>query len=132
MEYDFRVTPKNGYLHAVIVGDNTPETVQRYLRQIYESCASSRCPNILVEENLNGLGLDLGDIFGVVAEGSRSVWPVVQRMAYVDVNRHHDLKNMRFAETVAVNRSVNVRVFADVPAAEAWLQQQVNAPPGKP
>jgi len=132
MEYDFRVTPKNGYLHAVIVGDNTPETVQRYLRQIYESCASSRCPNILVEENLNGLGLDLGDIFGVVAEGSRSVWPVVQRMAYVDVNRHHDLKNMRFAETVAVNRSVNVRVFADVPAAENWLRQQVNPPPEKP
>jgi|SRR6185436_13115324 len=132
MRYDFRVTPKCGYLHAVIVGDNTPETVQRYLRQIHESCASAKCPNILVEENLEGAGLDLGDIFGVVAEASRSVWPVVQRIAYVDLNHHHDLKNMRFAETVAVNRSVNVRVFPDVPAAEAWLQQQVTPPPGKP
>jgi len=132
MQYEFRVSQQEGYLHAVIVGDNTPETVQRYLRQIYEACATSRCLNILVEENLEGGGLDLGDIFGVVAEGSRSVWPVVQRIAYVDVNRHHDLRNMKFAETVAVNRSVNVRVFADVPAAETWLRQQLNLPPAKP
>ena len=129
MPYEFRVTSKKGYLHAVVVGENTLETVQRYLQQVVESCASTKCPNILVEENLEGAGLDLGDIFGVASEGSRSVWPVVQRIAYVDVNRRHDLRNMKFAETVAVNRSVNVRVFADVPAAENWLQQQLNPPP---
>ena len=53
--------------------------------------------------------------------GSKSVWPVVQRIAYVDVNRDHDLKNMKFAETVGMNRSMNIRVFAEVRDAENWL-----------
>lgn len=132
MKYEFRVAAKEGYLHAVVSGDNTPETVRRYLREVYEACAASKCPCVLVEENLEGAGLDLGDIFGVVAEASRSVWPVVQRIAYVDLNRHHDLRNMKFAETVAVNRSVNVRVFGDVPAAENWLRDPAAPPPENP
>jgi hypothetical protein len=127
MEYRFQAIRKSGYLHVVVTGDNTPETVLRYLREIYEACSKFNCPSVLVEENLQGPGLPLGEIFGVVEEGSRTVWPVVQRVAYVDVNRRHDLKDMKFAETVAVNRSVNIRVFADVASAESWLR-----PPAKP
>jgi hypothetical protein len=129
MEYEFRVNPRKGFLHVVVVGDNTAETVLRYLKQVYETCVKLQCPSVLVEENLEGAGLDLGEIFGLVAEGSRSVWPAVQRIAYVDLNRHHDPKNMKFAETVGVNRSVNVRVFGAVQAAENWLLQQLNPPP---
>jgi len=132
MDYRFRVSPRKGFLHVEVVGDNTPETVLRYVKELYESCVKLKCPNVLVEENLEGAGLGLGEIFGVVAEGSRSVWPVVQRIAYVDVNRAHDLKNMKFAETVGVNRSMNIRVFAEVRDAENWLLQQLNPPPGKP
>ena len=132
MRYDFRVSPKEGYLHVVVVGDNTPETVMRYLKEIYETALRLKCPNILVEENLEGPGLDLGDIFGVVAEGSKSVWPVVQCIAYVDANRHHDAANMKFAETVGVNRSVNIRVFRTVPEAENWIVAQAEPSPENP
>jgi hypothetical protein len=131
MEYEFRVTPTKGFLHVVVVGDNTAETVLRYLKQVYETCVKLQCPSVLVEENLAGAGLDLGEIFGLVAEGSRNVWPAVRRIAYVDLNRHHDPKNMKFAETVGVNRSVNVRVFGAVQDAENWLLQQLNPPPEK-
>ena len=41
-------------------------------------------------------------------------------MAYVDVNATGDL--MGFAENVAVNRAIPVRVFASVAAAEEWLR----------
>ena len=132
MEYRFRVTPKAGYLHVQIVGDNAPGTVLRYLKEIYESCVRLDCPHVLVEENLEGPGLDLGEIFGVVAEGSRSVWPVVQQIAYVDVNPRHDQQNMKFAETVGVNRSVNVRVFRTVPEAENWIAAQDHPPRENP
>ena len=132
MDYQFRAVRRNGYLHVVISGDNTPETVLRYLREIYDACERFKCPHVLVEENLEGAGLPLGEIFGVVEEGSRSVWPVVQRVAYVDVNRQHELKNMKFAETVAVNRSVNIRVFADLSSAESWLRAPSDPPPAKP
>jgi hypothetical protein len=132
MEYQFRASQKTGYLHVTVVGDNTPETVMRYLKDIYESCVRLKCPHVLVEEDLEGPSMDLGDIFGVVAEGSRSVWPVVQRIAVVDVNPHHDPKNMEFAETVGVNRSINVRVFRSVPQAENWMTGSASPPPGKP
>jgi hypothetical protein len=132
MKYQLEVTPKQGYLEVVVKGDNTPETVMRYLKEVYEACLRLKCPNVLVEENLEGPGLDLGEIFGVVAEGSKSVWPVVRCIAYVDVNRHHDQKNMKFAETVGVNRSVNIRVFRTVPEAENWIAGQVDLPPENP
>jgi len=132
VEYQFRVTPKGTYLHIQVDGDNAPETVLRYLREIYESCVKLKCPDVLVEENLEGPGLDLGEIFGVVAEGSKSVWPVVQKIAVVDVNPLHDQQNMKFAETVGVNRSVNVRVFRTVPEAENWIAAQHPRPRENP
>jgi hypothetical protein len=42
-----------------------------------------------------------------------------EAIAYVDVNAEGDL--MKFAETVAVNRSLPVRVFSTVGEAERWL-----------
>jgi len=132
MEYRFQVLHRDGFLHVSVVGDNTPETVRRYLKELYETCVKLECPNVLVEENLDGAGLDLGDIFGVVSEGSRSVRPVVQCIAYVDVNPSHDPRNMKFAETVGVNRSINIRVFGAVPEAENWLRRQLKPPAEKP
>jgi hypothetical protein len=121
MDYAFRIEPKDGYLHLRVSGDNTPETVMRYIREIYEVCLQSGCPNVLVEENLVGAGMTLTEIFEIVSEGSRQVWPVVQRVAFVDANPKHEPRNMKFAETAAVNRSINMVVFATVAEAEAWL-----------
>jgi hypothetical protein len=42
-------------------------------------------------------------------------------IAYVDVNAQGSL--MKFAEDVAVNRGVRVRVFGTVAEAERWLRQ---------
>jgi hypothetical protein len=132
MKYEFRLGRKDGYLHVRVYGENSAETVARYLKQLYEECKKTGCPNVLVEENLEGAGMDVGEIFGVVSEASKTVWPVLQKMAYVDVNPRHDLRNMKFAETVAVNRSVNVRVFASVQDAENWLVEQLPPPQEKP
>jgi hypothetical protein len=52
---------------------------------------------------------------------SASVWPAILRIAYVDTNPEHDPKTMKFAETVATNRGVNVRVFSGLEDAEKWL-----------
>jgi hypothetical protein len=50
------------------------------------------------------------------------------KIAFVDVNPNHDQGLMKFAETVAVNRGVQVRVFRNVPAAEQWLTSETSAP----
>lgn len=74
---------------------------------------------MLIEERLEGPRLGTLDVFFVVSEGSSRAFGKMRAIAYVDVYAKGDL--MRFAETVAVNRAVPVRVFSTVAEAEGWL-----------
>jgi len=40
----------------------------------------------------------------------------------VDTNKKHSQSDMHFAETVAVNLGVNIRLFPIVNEAEGWLR----------
>jgi hypothetical protein len=119
--YQLTLDQKPAYWHFRVTGPNTPEVVRAYLADIYYACAQGECTAVLIEENLQGRGLGLFDIFEVVTEGSEKTWPYVRRVAYVDVNPEHSLPDMKFAETVAVNRGVNMHLFNNVTDAEAWL-----------
>jgi hypothetical protein len=91
------------------------------------ACRRLGCKVLLVEEYLRGPSLGVLDIFSMVAEGSsKGAGRELQCIAYVDTNPEHDTGKMRFAETVAVNRGVSIRVFPTVNAAEKWLQEQLS------
>jgi hypothetical protein len=47
----------------------------------------------------------------------------VSKIAYVDINPEHNANDMEFAEDVAVNRGVFVRVFSTIHEAEQWLMR---------
>jgi hypothetical protein len=119
--YQLTLDQKPAYWHFRVTGPNTPEVVRAYLADIYYACAQGECTAVLIEENLQGRGLALFDIFEVVTEGSEKTWPYIRRIAFVDVNPEHSTHDMKFAETVAVNRGVNVHVFRSVAEAQAWL-----------
>ncbi len=121
MQEDFQIIEEGGYLHFRIRGENSVATVQGYLAKIHATCAQRNCATILIEENLCGPGLPIGDVFRIASVGSAATAPVIQRIAYVDTNPEHPPANMAFAENVAVTRGINIRVFADVAAAAAWL-----------
>ena len=120
MEYSFTYIERPDYLHIKVTGTNTAPTIQRYLREIHEICVKMNCSRILIEENLAGPSMDIVDIFWQVVKGSEMVGPI-RCIAFVDVNPDHDSSRMKFAETVAVNRGINMRVFATVAEAEKWL-----------
>ena len=124
MRYEFTVEQKPTHLHVRVSGENTPPTIAKYLADTREACARLRCPFVLIEEHLVGPPLNTVQIFGVVTEGSKNVWPTVQRVAFVDASPERDRAGNRFAETVAVNRGVNVRVFDTVGEAERWLTER--------
>ena len=124
MSYILRVENKGEYLHITVTGDNTPENVANYLSEVHNKCVEHHCPNVLIEENLRGPSLGTGVIYNIVSEAGNQVWPVVQRIAYVDVNSEHSMEAMQFAETVAVNRAVNVKLFSRALDAEKWLEEQ--------
>jgi hypothetical protein len=123
MGYKMLIIEKNGYLHFKISGRNSPETVMHYMTEIFNECLKRNCSSILIEENLMGPSVSMADVFKIVSQGSKQTWPHVKQIAYVDMNTEHSSTLMKFAETAAVNRGVNVRVFSDLSRAEKWISE---------
>jgi len=121
MAYKLTITPKPTYLHIRITGLNTKANVMGYLEDIFRECTTRGCFRVLIEECLEGPRINTIDVFQIAAEGSRRVAGYFKAIAYVDVNAEGDL--MQFAETVAFNRGLPVRVFSSVTAAENWLRE---------
>jgi hypothetical protein len=119
MTYRLSIQEKSGYLHAVVTGQNTKENVAGYLEEIRRECAGRHCYRVLIEERLDGPRLGLTDVFAI---SSRHGQPSgrTPTIAYVDVNAQGT--TMAFAENVAVNRGISVRVFGSVQNAEQWLK----------
>lgn len=130
MSYELTTLKKPGYLHLRVTGKNSLASVRGYLAEIHSICVEQVCPAVLIEENLSGPGLDIGQIFHVASAGSTATLPVIRLIAYVDINPEHAPSRMQFAETVAVTRGINIRVFAAVAAAETWLQERIGELPG--
>lgn len=121
MSYTLTTEEKSGYLHAVVSGRNSRENVQGYLQEVLRECLARRCGRVLIEERLEGPRLGPADVFDIAAEGAARGATTLPAIAYVDVNAQGAL--MKFAEDVAVNRGVRVRVFGTVAEAERWLRQ---------
>ena len=121
MTYQLAIMKEPTYLHARVTGRNSPGAVRSYLADIYAACVDWNVGAVLIEENLEGPGLTLTEIYQVIADSSQQTWPHVRRLAFVDLHAAHRPGNIRFGETVALNRGVNVRSFLDVESAKSWL-----------
>jgi hypothetical protein len=122
MPYQLQITEKPTYLHAVVTGRNTTENVAAYLKDLLRECEARQCFNVLIEEKLEGRRLETWDVYQIASENSTLARGFFRSVAYVDVNAGGEL--MKFAETVANNRGVPMRLFASVAEAEAWLAGQ--------
>lgn len=122
-----RIEEKDGYLHAIVTGENVPESIFTYLMQVRDACAQYNCPVVLIEEHLKGPDLDLKSIFEVVSLLSVHADPAVKRIAFVDMNPEHDPIKMDFAGNVAAGLGIDIRIFRTVEEARQWLLSQ-----GKP
>ena len=120
MTYRVTFEEKPGYLHAVVTGKNSRESVMRYLEEVGRECALRGCSKVLIEERLEGPRLGTIDVFRIGSEGSQRARSAIRAIAYVDVNAESG--SMDFAETVAVNRGLPVSVFKSVEDAEKWLR----------
>lgn len=122
MSYELTIIPKRTYLHAIVTGLNSRANVERYLEEVRRECTARGCFRVLIEERLEGPRLGIMNVFQIAANGSSRAQGKFEAIAYVDVNAENDLMN--FAETVAVNRSLPVKVFALTGEAETWLLRQ--------
>jgi hypothetical protein len=120
--YELKIEQKPGYLHFIVTGRNTPQNVTRYMQEVMQECAARRCFRILIEERLEGPRLGTMDVFTMVTAGAKRYHGMLEALAFVDVYGEGGV--MRFAEDVAVNRGIPVRVFRSLEGAEKWLLAQ--------
>ena len=127
MSYTLHVEPRSSYLYITVTGENSYDTVDRYLSEVRNLCLQHNCQNVLIVENLAGSGLDTFSIFDLVTRHTLQTSPLIRKIAYVDINPDHNQEAMQFAENVAVNRGVSVQVFSTISAAEDWMSDQENS-----
>lgn len=119
MPYQLTVEERPAYLYAKAAGERTPANALRFLQEAYAACVKSGRSALLLDMQLSGPTLNTTSVYQVisqrVADGRN-----LRKIAYVDGSTgESDMPY--FAETVAVNRGVNVRLFPSLAAAEKWL-----------
>jgi hypothetical protein len=119
MSYHLTLEEHPGYLHAAVTGTHTPENALRFLKEAREACTQRGYNAVLLELKLAGPSLDSTSIFRVIAQRSTDATGL-KKIAYVDASSR-DPEKMKFAETVAINRGVNVRLFQDLAQAKEWM-----------
>src|SRR5262245_33157151 len=123
MSYHLTLEEYPSYLHAKVSGTHNAQNAHRFLVEVHEAWVQGNFSAVLLEMNLTGPSLSILNVFNIISE--RAPYAVgLKQIAYVDGGTGHDLENARFAETVARNRGVNVRLFGTVGEAAGWLREK--------
>jgi len=122
MAYALQVTQEPTYLHFVVTGQNSKETILGYVEEINQECAARKCFRVLIEERLDGPRLSIMDVFELVQNVTCKARGLYKAIAYVDVNSVSN--TMKFAEDACVNRALPNAVFPTVSDAEKWLKSK--------
>jgi hypothetical protein len=86
MGFAVTFTQKPTFLHAVITGANSAESVRNYLRQCQRECKARKCSRVLIEERLEGPRPGIVDVYRIVSEGTVRALGQAEAIAYVGVN----------------------------------------------
>jgi hypothetical protein len=119
MRYKIKIIEKPTYLHFIVTGQNSKETILGYVEEILQECTARNIFRILIEEHLDGPRLSITDVFELVLNVTSRHTGVFKVIAYVDVNAIDN--SMKFAEDASVNRALPLAVFSNVADAEKWL-----------
>jgi len=127
--YHLVVENHPAFLQATVTGDHNPNNALRFLTEAFVACSTSGHNSLLLEFSLSRPSLDSSSIFDVVAQRA-AIAAKLRKIAYVDHAGHgRHPEKMRFAETVALNRGVNVRLFHELEPAQRWLTEGAQTSP---
>jgi hypothetical protein len=121
MPYSITISFNQNYIHALVEGSNTIKNVAQYLSDIQKAVVEHSCTTVLIEDHLDGPGLDTFDLFEIIRTQARYARDHKLRLAYVDLNKDHHRTTVAFAENLANILGVNVKVFSTAGEAKEWL-----------
>jgi len=119
--YQLTLEERPTYLYARAEGNLTPENALKFLEEAYAACLRTGQPDVLLDMQLHGPNLATTSVYEVISQRAADGGKL-GRIAYVPFGKD-DRSMAYFAETVAVNRGVNVRLFDSLTAAERWLSE---------
>ena len=119
MAYQLTIEERPTYVYARVDGDLTPANALRFLEEAHAACVKSGRADLLLDMQLRGPNLNTTSVYDVISQRAAS-GSKLRKIAYVPY-KNEDQSMAYFAETVAMNRGVNVRLFDSVTAAERWL-----------
>jgi len=112
----FEETPE--YLHARVTGERTPKNLLRYLEDSLAATVASGRSMVLLEMHFTGPSLSSSALVNAIS----LVVPDAMKLKKVAlVEAAGGDPAMSFAETVALNRGVNAKLFHSVGEAAQWL-----------
>ncbi len=123
MSYELKIIEKPGYLHFIITGQNTKDSIVQYVDDINRECKARNCFMVLIEERLDGPRLSIIDLFEIIQDITTRARGLYKAIVYVDVNAEGN--SMKFAEDACVNRALPLAIFPTVPEAEEWILDRV-------
>lgn len=121
--YTISIEYNGRFLLCNVEGDNTIDNVIHYLNDVHQAMEEHRCGKVLIIENLSGPGLNLLKMYQIILTAKKTVLSLPHLIAYIDSNPEHDHSSLKFAETVALNRFINMRLFTTVNMASDWLER---------
>src|SRR5262249_26566406 len=119
--YQLTIEERQTYVYARVDGDLTPANALRFLEEAHAACVKSGRTSVLLDMQLHGPNLSTTSVYEVISQRA-AFGSLLCKIAYVPY-RADDQSMAYFAETVAMNRGVNVRLFDSVAAAESWLSE---------
>ncbi len=121
MKYQLEIVEKDGYVIAVLSGVRTPDTLIAAASETATFCKDRGYARILID--LRGMSgeLDTLEAFEVAGHDIPNQEHVRELTRSVILDRAENIDRIRFFETVAINRGLNVKVFDDEDLGVKWL-----------
>lgn len=123
MSYEVDIQTQPDYLRVTVTGQrrygDAALEASQVGQQIVEACRNADNYRVLLVLNLRGR-LSATDSYEIVENAKEYGWDHAFKLAFVDTNKE-SIDDVRFTETVAVNRAYSVRAFTDDAEALDWL-----------
>jgi hypothetical protein len=121
MAIEYQITVEDDLLRVTASGrDDSLEEVQSYGMAVVQAAIENRCSRVVCDETNLVYTLGTIDTFRYGAFIATKA-PRLARVALV-INPDQS-KDAAFWETVVINRGLQVRIFDDAQAAEAWVRE---------
>jgi hypothetical protein len=113
------IRKESGYLHVILRGRRTPETIKAMAEAIYAACTEHECFKVLADTRELIGRLSVVDQYYIPSQIPND--PAARRIRLAAIDLEKDRKIWTFFETVFRNAGYKVKIFTDPDEAINWL-----------